>query len=313
MLYKIITLISLLKVCTGNIPSHPEQSNHATSSQSFVRHDVPLSYNYTWVHIYTSPKPEEYGHQPHLQVSRQRLSQIQYAPIHSEPSNKYQINTIQEKTNLEPKVSPQVPVIKNHPEHFSYVPGYNIELLQAVNRYPGHNAVYRSYPHMPPSEKLHKINYLNQYVLYQNKKQEVLTTTLAPKQYDTTVFTTQAPVRPKNAITTIVPKFYSGQQPKPFQSIPSTAYQPSVKMLPMAYPVTKLAENIPHPKAHRMLLNIARTYNIAQAPMKAQHMFKHIPSHTQAIIQIRNPAEADKNGLLSIQNKNLYSPVHRVP
>lgn len=147
------------------------QSNHATSSQSFVRHDVPLSYKYTAVHIYSTPKPDQYNR--HIsQYHPQPPKVIQYAPIqgqnqisgnsvygkstnenHGEEnvSEKYDVIS----THLEPKQNSLH--LEQHPNRLSYVPGYNIELLKAVNRHPGNNPVYRSYPNMPPNEKINKV------------------------------------------------------------------------------------------------------------------------------------------------------------
>lgn len=166
-LLQVITVISLINVGAGDVPSNPQpQSNQAISSQSFVRHDVPLSYKYSWVHVYTTPRTDQTEHKPIVPLQHlvaQQPPQIQYAPIHSEqPSqNVPAINTELENTNIEPKPEnthlEHMPHKEIPPEHLSYVPGYNIEVLQTVNRYPGHNAVYRSYPNMLPGEKLNKV------------------------------------------------------------------------------------------------------------------------------------------------------------
>ncbi|XP_028169632.1 uncharacterized protein LOC114359428 [Ostrinia furnacalis] len=325
MLLKVITVISLLKVCTGDVPEHHQpQSNHAISSQSFVRHDVPLSYKFSSVHIYTSPKPDQYRHKPVVpaQFVIREPPQIQYAPIHN-GQNQYQsipspshINLAPER-NLEPKPSDDLPSIIGQPEHLSYVPGYNVEVLQSVNRYPGHNAVYRSYPNMSPSDKLNKINFLNQYVLYQKQNEEFITSTQAPKQHEVTI-TAPTPARPKQTIA-FVKKEYNKQKPHPFHGGNPLSVQAlprlNVQAIPVSQAIMSVEEYLPHPKAHRMLLNIARTYNIARGQLKAQHagLTFNNPTHTQAFIQIKNPLEADKSTLLSVQNKNLYSPVHKNP
>jgi hypothetical protein len=178
--FQIIAVVSVLKLCACHEGAQPEhQPKHAVSSQSFVRHDVPMSYKFSSVHLYSSVKPEPYhNHQPvtpshHLSKTNLLHKEIQYAPIirdkdlqhtlHGAPvqettQDKEDIVTI-EKNNLEPKLS-------NHQEQLAYVPGYNIEILQSVNRYPGHNAVYRSYPHSADSEKLHKVNILYPFFLF---------------------------------------------------------------------------------------------------------------------------------------------------
>lgn len=81
----------------------------------------------------------------------------------------------------------------------------------------------------------------------------------------------------------------------------------ALKAGPLPQNLLTLQELIPHPKAHRMLLNIARTYNIANTAQQEPHasltMLKNLPIHTQAIIQIPIPANIDKNTrLLPIQN-----------
>lgn len=175
-LLQVLLVISLLQICAGDDSEQPQsKSNQAVSSQSFVRHDVPLSYKYSAVHIYTTAKPEQYKEKTVNSHGREHLKEIQYAPIFNtqydannvksqediqnpvdSAPNKVDV-TLNPKHYLEPK--PQLFQSLEYPQdHLTYVPGYNVELLQAVNRYPGHNAVYRSYPHMSPHEKINKVN-----------------------------------------------------------------------------------------------------------------------------------------------------------
>ncbi|CAG9784955.1 unnamed protein product [Diatraea saccharalis] len=163
MLIKIFAVATLTAICTGDvmINNHEPHSSlkHAVSSQSYIRHDVPLSYKHSAVHIYSTEKPHNILQDPvtpGYQLSRVNYQPqvIQYAPVIREES-KEQTTKVEEnttpaqKSNLEPK--PQ-----SKPDQLQFVPGYNIEIMQSVNRYPGHNAVYRSYPHMKPYEKLNR-------------------------------------------------------------------------------------------------------------------------------------------------------------
>lgn len=60
-----------------------------------------------------------------------------------------------------------------------------------------------------------QINFLNQYVLYQNQDDEYLTTTQAPKQYEITTIAPQTAARPRPTIPAFEVKQHSDKKPKP--------------------------------------------------------------------------------------------------
>ncbi|RVE52436.1 hypothetical protein evm_002830 [Chilo suppressalis] len=288
MISKILAVITLAAACTGDaaINHHEPHSSvkHAVSSQSFVRHDVPLSYKHTAVHIYSTEKPSNYVHKPGTpayQMSRPNYQpqEIQYAPVLREQKTQYPSNAhiIQdnttppaEKSNLEPKPH-------SHPE-LTFVPGYNIEILQTVNKYPGHNAVYRSYPNMKPHEKLNKQHHLKQFVLYDRKPEHLL-----PELVETT--------QPAPTFD-FVPKQYKTDTSNLYNTVPIITDLNSLVTPQLAALNIQLQGYPPHPKDHKLHLNVARAYNIAKLPAKAPNDMARLKKNThgkaQALYQIAN-------------------------
>jgi hypothetical protein len=73
----------------------------------------------------------------------------------------------------------------------------------------------------------------------------------------------------------------------------------------------------PHPKTHRMLLNVARAYNIANMQLKAlsknnQPPSNFVPSHTQVIFKMQNQPTNDINTHLYPIDTKMYPAVHDI-
>lgn len=175
--------MSFISICIGE-----QAVKHAISSQSYHRGDVPLSYKYSAVHVYTTVKPVgKSGNAPYPvnyykpPVDPMHFRSMQYAPLISPEEQRqsglytkisipkenefYQqiseATTAPKKDYLEPKLqaTKNTEIYPHLLSHVQYIPGHNIEVLQ--NRNPGHNAVYRSYPGSGSLDKYNKVTYRN--------------------------------------------------------------------------------------------------------------------------------------------------------
>lgn len=150
----------------GTAPDH--EPTHAVSRQSFHRDDVPLSYTYTSVHIYTTPQPQQrqYNQQNNHYQGSSKYKPIQYAPLdqnsyqsdkqkyehvpeQSDEYNNEQVtepllqHSLDDEKNLEPRILAEN--LDAHNQNYrSYVPGHNIEVLQSKHVL-GNNGLYRAY------------------------------------------------------------------------------------------------------------------------------------------------------------------------
>lgn len=176
---QILTIIALVKICSGGAPTYPlehkseDNSNHAKYFQSFVREDVPLSYRYSAVHVYS---PQQNLPKKNSQLNGVSLSSVnkpalnpisypvQYAPIpykREDPkqqnqvglytqvtSPKYDENNEVLKPTIEPAKKPQLqpelelsnPTRRPPPPAFNqFFPGHNIEVKPTLNHSPVSN------------------------------------------------------------------------------------------------------------------------------------------------------------------------------
>ncbi|KAL4710554.1 hypothetical protein ACJJTC_008956 [Scirpophaga incertulas] len=290
MILKILAVICVVKYCTAEPPLKPEQpKKHARSSQSFIRHDVPLSYQYSAVHDYTTMKSLD--NEPATPLTHEGVSYnhepktIQYAPVvrDEEVQNVLRLAALHGTIQNEPITAPIntkniEPKIKTNQGYLSRNPGYEREIFQGVKKYPGHNAIYRQYPNTPSTNNVNT-NYLNEEDVH-NKEQ-----VLQPKyQY---IRSTQPPTLniydfvPKQYITPTT-ESYNTEQLKNYGVIATPQHMAqAIKLQPQIYTF--------HPKTHRILLNLARAYNIAHLPYKFNNKtnksyLKETPIHTQVII-----------------------------
>ncbi|XP_059052458.1 uncharacterized protein LOC131847034 [Achroia grisella] len=317
MFIKIGTVLSLLTISCGQ-PVEPNlNSKQAISSQSFVRQDVPLSYQYSAIHTYTTPEPRQTQTNGQYYQTGVNLNHqgIQYAPL-SKPGervqklytkvaepirqyksrNEYTSEAVIKKDHLEPK--PVVNNLENRvPFHLSYVPGQNTEVMQ-FSRNPGHNAVYRSYPENTGIEKNTKINYQREFTSYK---------------------------KPENQLQ--IASENSSSNEKPYIVVPEQTHELYTNKYKVGYipSLDKLTnenrqtESLQHPKMHRLILNLARAYNIAhsslKAPMKIGVNLKS-PAHTQAFIKKDSSlVEAPSNKityLFAVPENMKHFPTHRL-
>lgn len=163
-IFQILTIFSIITICVDGTASN--EPKHAVSTQSYHRGDVPLSYKYTSVHIYTTPHPEQKLSYQHNKQGNPKFH-IQYAPLeqntyqndnihrtnHPEQTDEYKDVQISEqfqhstedngKEHLEPRAEAEN--LEVHDQNYrSYVPGHNIEVLQS-NRDFGQNYLYRAH------------------------------------------------------------------------------------------------------------------------------------------------------------------------
>lgn len=167
-----MTIISIVSVGAGEFASNVQQysPNHGIPSNRFHKEDQ-LLFNYGENHVYTTSKSMQFEHktlnnkyhQPEREI---HFRSIQYAPLVN-PEDLKMENAIPTKVTLHSphniimsEYSSELPrrdhleprlgaTEKSSPRpftHLNFIPGHNIEVLQTVNRSPGHNAVYRSYP-----------------------------------------------------------------------------------------------------------------------------------------------------------------------
>ncbi|XP_031769464.1 uncharacterized protein LOC116413586 [Galleria mellonella] len=314
MFIKITTVLSILTISCGQSSELQQTSKQAISTQSFVRQDVPLSYKYSAIHTYTTKKPEQIQEtgQYHSGINYQG---IQYAPLsHAKPkgqvqklytkvtepfsqytvNNEYTSETTIKKDHLEPK-----PVVKNLavqlPFHFPYIPGHNIEVLQSINRSPGHNAVYRSYPEdITTKDENTKINYERAFTLYKKPENQLQISSENSNGLDKTRI--------------VVPE----QNHKQYSNIYKIGHIPSRDKLTNE---NRYVEHLQFPKMHKFILNVGRAYNIARHNFKApvkNEVYSKTPTHTQAIIRKDSSLlEAPSNKITYLfplsQNKKSFS------
>ncbi|KOB71763.1 Cuticular protein RR-2 motif 98, partial [Operophtera brumata] len=163
MLLKIITILSTISISVDCIlPEH--EPKHAVSSQSYHRDDVPLSYKFSSVHVYTTPQPEQRP-SSHQQNNLQ-YNKIQFAPL-GQNSSQYEkliaeqedlherekterqrqyLSELNAKHHLEPRLQVAADNLDVHAHNYrSHTPGHNVQVLQS-NRAHDHNDLYHAHP-----------------------------------------------------------------------------------------------------------------------------------------------------------------------
>ncbi|XP_062530798.1 cuticular protein RR-2 motif 100 isoform X1 [Bombyx mori] len=303
MMLRIIIAAAVLALSLAEIQNQSQESSkQAISSQSFTREDVPISYKFTAIHADPAVRPIAETTQGH----HRQYAPIQYAPLHPGlqnflPNQHIALTGTNAQTNVEwngndgsRKInnSPETNINKQHLEpknlhatannvqfekHENFVPGHNVEVLQSVDSNPVHNTVYRSSSDdIEKSPKLNKINYLRQYIVHQHPGIEIQTVTQPTKGYELDISTPSQ----NSALYTLLGKHYSRPNiyrlnESPQQHIP-----------------------VPHPKNHKLHLNVARIYGFSQPIAKALQTNLIYPSHTYAIPSNSQLRDMNKKTLL---------------
>ncbi|KAG6465503.1 uncharacterized protein LOC119191598 [Manduca sexta] len=160
MLLKVATTVTLIVSCLGHAPIYDERSsNEAISTQSFNRDDIPISYKYTSIHVYSTQKPidEDDVIRPQGQHNSEYHA-VQYAPLVEnttknstrytkvvvDPNNIAKEPSTIENDKLEPRKQPASTGDVAKAKYF--VSGHNIEVKRSPNRNAGYNAIYQSRP-----------------------------------------------------------------------------------------------------------------------------------------------------------------------
>lgn len=141
-------------MCSAEAPSHThhphseKSSKHAISSQAFHRDDVPLSYKYSSVHIYTTSKPEpqakEHSHSTYSAAvpnyynnddhQSEDINQYRhYVPVETVVPQKpqqapaqlsYEVNDYEENSpSYQTKYAQPQPIVTSEPKQY-YRPSY---------------------------------------------------------------------------------------------------------------------------------------------------------------------------------------------
>lgn len=128
-------------VCAAeNSQNSQKTSNQATYSQSFTREDVPLSYKYTAIHVYTTPNtPKKYNTENYQvdnydnysqNLNKQSINPIQYAQNRFEKPapTKLDLQTITKVLNIPAPITEKINQNYNtnvYPEYKQTKPNYS--------------------------------------------------------------------------------------------------------------------------------------------------------------------------------------------
>ncbi|KAI8429067.1 hypothetical protein MSG28_007635 [Choristoneura fumiferana] len=320
MFCKILTIIALVKICSGGAPTYPledklkDKSNQASYSQSFVRQDIPLSYQYSAVHVY-SPKQDlpkkasQFKVQPLPSVNKPALNPIsypvQYAPIpykREDPRHQneaglytkvtspkyYEENEVPESTiepvkkfQLQPELELSNPTRRPPPPAFNqFFRGHNIEVMPTPNRSPVSNNYHKVNP-QTLQEHPDVENYLRQFTIRPETERPVTVSTFRPRVLEyITLLTTENPTKPPFAY---VPAEYYHNFQRSFQPKESDIQRLSQPQV--LQPMQSRAKDT------KLQLNVARGHKVAQMPHQAHQKHGHYhsyPLHTEVIYE-HNP------------------------